>query len=231
MTVAVVTGASRGIGKAIAIALARRGVHIELVARASEELEASTAEVRALGVQARSHPRDLSRPGEVSELARVLLERPLSAGAVPEVLVNNAATIVRAPVEDTSLADYNAQLDLNLRAPFLLCAGLLPAMRAAGRGRILNVSSISATLGTAGAAAYCASKWGLVGWTKSLAEELSGSGLMTLALLPGSVDTRMLRGSGFEPRLTPEEVATTLVFFALDAPLSHNGALVEHFGV
>ena len=86
-------------------------------------------------------------------------------------------------------------------------------------------------MGCAHAAAYAASKWGLVGFTKSLAAELSDSGVMTLVVLPGSVDTDMLAGSGFAPRMTAQDVAGTLVHYALDAPLAHNGAVIEMFGV
>jgi 3-oxoacyl-[acyl-carrier protein] reductase len=103
-------------------------------------------------------------------------------------------------------------------------------MRGAGRGRFIQVGSISSTLGTANAAAYVASKWGVVGFTKSLAAELSGSGLAAIAILPGSVDTEMLAGSGFEPRMHAEDVAQTIVHFALDAPPAHNGGVVEMFG-
>jgi 3-oxoacyl-[acyl-carrier protein] reductase len=113
----------------------------------------------------------------------------------------------------------------------LLTRAFLPTMLRRGSGRILHVASISATLGTRNAAAYVASKWGLVGFMKSLAEELSGTGLMTLAVLPGSVGTRMLEGSGFEPRMTADEVASTVVHYAFDAPLSHNGGIIEMFGV
>jgi 3-oxoacyl-[acyl-carrier protein] reductase len=93
------------------------------------------------------------------------------------------------------------------------------------------VGSISSTLGTANLSAYCATKWGIVGFMKSLAAELSDSGLMTCAVLPGSTDTRMLAGSGFPARMTAEVVATTLLHYALDAPLAHNGACIEMFGV
>jgi 3-oxoacyl-[acyl-carrier protein] reductase len=104
-------------------------------------------------------------------------------------------------------------------------------MRAARRGRIVHVGSISSTLGSARAAAYSASKWGLVGLMKSLAEELADSGLSTVAVLPGSVDTEMLAGSGFSPRMRAEDVARTLVYHALDASHAHNGGVVEMFGV
>jgi 3-oxoacyl-[acyl-carrier protein] reductase len=122
-------------------------------------------------------------------------------------------------------------LRVNLTAPFVLTRALLPAMRARRSGRIVFVASISSTLGTAKLSAYCASKWGIVGFMKSLAEELSDSGLMTCAVLPGSVDTRMLTGSVFPPRMSADDVARTLLHYAFDAPLAHNGASIEMFGV
>jgi 3-oxoacyl-[acyl-carrier protein] reductase len=222
----VVTGASRGIGRATALELARRGVPLALVGRPSDGLAGTEQGARERGVRAETIACDLSRPEQIARAGEEILER---FGA-PAALVNNAAVIHRASVEQTTDAAWNEQLDVNLRAPFLLTRALLPAMRRAGTGRILHVSSISATLGTAGASAYVASKWGLVGFMKSLAEELSDSGLMTLALLPGSVATDMLEGSGFRPRMTSEHVATTIAYFALEAPLAHNGGVIEMFG-
>jgi 3-oxoacyl-[acyl-carrier protein] reductase len=99
------------------------------------------------------------------------------------------------------------------------------------RGAIINVGSISSTLGTATQSVYNASKWALVGFTKSLALEISNTRALTVVVLPGAVDTDMLKGSGYAPRMTPEEVALTLVHYALDAPLAHNGAVIEMFGV
>jgi 3-oxoacyl-[acyl-carrier protein] reductase len=94
----------------------------------------------------------------------------------------------------------------------------------------VQVASISATLGSPGAASYAASKWGLVGLTKSLAEELRGTGLSAVAILPGSVDTEMLAGSGFSPRMTAADVAGTIVYAALDAPAAITGSAIEIFG-
>jgi 3-oxoacyl-[acyl-carrier protein] reductase len=94
----------------------------------------------------------------------------------------------------------------------------------------VTIASISATLGTAGLAAYCASKWGALGFTKSLAEELRGSGLQAIAVLPGTVNTSMAIVGGFAPQMTPEDVARVVVFAALDAPDAMNGASIECFG-
>lgn len=223
---AVVTGASRGIGRATALELAERGVALALLGRPSKDLDETCATARRR-VQVDVVACDLSRPRDVADAAEAVLG---STGA-PTVIVHNAAVIHRAPVEGMSDAAWNEQLDVNLRAPFLLTRALLPAMKKAGKGRLIYIGSISSTLGTPKASAYCASKWGLVGFMKSVAEELSNTGLMAMAVLPGSVDTRMLEGSGFPPRMNAGDVAKTVAHYAVDAPISHNGGIVEMFGV
>lgn len=223
---AVITGASRGVGKATALALAARQLDVALVGRKSANMEATAAECRARGAQAHVVPCDLSCPLQVEEAARQIAP----FGPV-RTLVNNAGIAHRALLHELTLESYSAQMNTNLLAPIWLTRALLPAMQRAGVGTIVNVASISSTLGTAGQIVYNASKWALVGFTKSLAAELSNSGLMTVAVLPGSIDTDMLVGSGFAARMTPNDVAQTLVHYALDAPLAHNGASIEMFGV
>ncbi len=221
------TGASRGIGRATAFELARCGSDLALVGRASDALTLTVEQARVAGAQVIHLECELSEPAQVSAAGRELA----SGERVPDCLINNAGTITRGSVEQQTLADFQRQIAVNLQAPFLLCRELLPAMRARGSGRLLQIGSIASTLGTTQSSIYNASKWGLVGFTKSLAEELSGSGLMTLTLLPGSVDTEMLQGSGFAPRMTAEAVAASIVYYALQAPLAHNGATIEMFGV
>lgn len=225
MTV-VVTGASRGIGRATALLLAERGSPLILLGRPSAELAATARLVAERGGPVETVGCDLRSSEEVAAAATEILR----ACGAPDAVIHNAGVIHRARVEDLTDTEWSAQLHVNLRAPFQLTRALLPSMRAAGRGRLVFVSSISATLGTARASAYCASKWALVGFMKSLAEELSDSGLSAVAVLPGSVDTRMLEGSGFVPRIAAEDVARTLVHYALEAPPSHNGGVVEMFG-
>jgi 3-oxoacyl-[acyl-carrier protein] reductase len=222
----VLTGASRGIGRATALALARRGADLALPGRPSQGLQATTQAARSLGAAAAQIDCDLVDPAAIDDAARTVLDQ-----GVPDVLINNAAVIHRAQVEHTALSEWQEQLAVNVTAAFLWTRALLPALRSAGRGRVIHVGSIASTVGTARAAAYCASKWALVGFMKALAEELSDSGLITLAVLPGSVDTEMLRGSGLGPRMSAEQVAETLVYYALDAPAAHNGAIIEMFGV
>ena len=228
MTRVLITGASRGIGRATALACAARGAELGLLGRASGEqretaeacLRAGAARVLPLIADAR-HSQDLERA--VAEF--------LGSCGPPDAVIYNAGIAHRTRIEDTSLESWDEHLRVNLSASFILTRLLLPVMRAQGSGRFVFVASISATLGTANLSAYCATKWGLVGFMKSLAAELSDSGLMACAVLPGSVDTQMLAGSGFPARMTAESVAQTLVHYAFDAPLAHNGASIEMFGV
>ena len=228
MTVALVTGGSRGIGRATSIELARRGVAIALVGRPSPELEETLSLAREAGA-----PEALAFACDLADSAQVEAAAYAVSSQFPalSVLVNNAGVAPRLSVEETQNDVWDETLAVNLRAPFQLTRAVLPAMRKNGRGRIVHVGSISSTLGTARLSAYCASKWGLVGFMKSLAEELTGSGVTTLAVLPGSTATRMLEGSGMPPRMTAEEVAQTIVHYCLDAPSAHNGAVIEMFGV
>jgi 3-oxoacyl-[acyl-carrier protein] reductase len=150
---------------------------------------------------------------------------------VPHVVVNNAGTVGRkARIDETSESEWDSVLGVNLKGVFLVSRAFLPTMRAVGAGRIVTIASISATLGTAGLAAYCASKWGALGFTKSLAEELRGSGLQAITVLPGTVNTAMAAIGGFPPQMTPDDVARLVVFAALDAPDAMNGASIECFG-
>src|SRR5262249_48319126 len=152
---------------------------------------------------------------EVDRAAAEVLETM----GVPRVVVNNAGIVRRgALVHETRPEAWDEVIAVNLRGPFLVSRAFLPAMLAAGRGRFVHVASISAPLGPPRRASYAASKWGLVGFSKSLAEELRGTGLQSIALLPGSVDTDMLVGSGFSPSMSADDVASTIVHAGLDAP-------------
>lgn len=226
MSYAIVTGASRGIGRATALALAARGLDVALLARSASDLSLVAEEIAATGVSTLSLRCDVSNADEIREA----IDRAQEEFGTPLVVVNNAGVIHRALVHEMSPSEWRETLDVNLTAAFLVARAVLPAMLAAKRGRIIQVASISATLGTARAAAYCASKWGLIGFTKSLAEELRDTGLATMSVLPGSVDTAMLVGSGFSPRMSPKDVASTIVYAALDAPEAMNGSAIEIFG-
>ena len=226
MTVAVVTGASRGIGRAAAVALAARGVDVALLARTLIDLEAVAKLVSARGVKALPLRCDVTWESDVRAAAKEVLAKL----GTPDLVVNNAGIIRRAAVHEMALDDFRAVVDANLTSTFLVTRAFLPAMLEKKRGRVVQVGSISGTLGTARASAYCAAKWGVIGFTKSLAEELRGTGLATMSILPGSVDTSMLEGSGYAAQMTAEEVAATIVYAGLDAPSAMNGSAIEMFG-
>jgi 3-oxoacyl-[acyl-carrier protein] reductase len=224
----VVTGPSRGIGRATVLLAARRGLSCYLLGRPSAALTETLALCNAENPALRHHvvPCDLASFASIEAAAAMIL-----AETTPRALINNAGIIERAPLEVMGLDSLRRQLDVNLLGPIWLTRLLLPAMRRAGTGRIVNVGSISGTLGTPEQTAYNASKWGLLGFTKSLAEELVDSGLMTVAILPGAVATDMLLAGHYPARMTAEDVALTLLHYALDAPLAHNGGSVEMFGI
>ncbi len=219
---AIVTGGGRGIGAATAALLTRAGLRVSVIARTPAELEAivssGAAELAVVG--------DVSREEDVGRLA-VQHERALGP---PDLLVNNAAILDRGLVEELSPARWRAVLDVNLTGAFLCSRAVVPGMKSRGRGRIVNVASISATLGTAAASAYNASKWGLLGLTKCLAEELRPFGVQCLSVSPGTVSTAMARGTPFPPLMTAEEVAKVIAWCACEAPDAMTGANVEVFG-
>ncbi len=227
MPLAVVTGAGSGIGRATALALARRGLDVALVGRTEAPLQATAAEAANAGVKTLVALADVSVGADVTRAAGEITR----ALGTPRVVVNNAGIAGRkARIEELREDEWHAVLGANLTGVFLVTRALLPAMRAVGEGRFVTVASISSTLGSPGLAPYAASKWGAVGFTKSLAEELRGSGLQALAVLPGSVDTPMVKVGGFAPQMSPEDVAGLVVYAALDAPAAMNGSAIECFG-
>jgi len=226
--VALVTGAGSGIGRAVAKGLFARGLDLALLGRTEATLEATAWEVldgatrgRALALRC-----DVSDPAQVARACG----RVLSELGVPRVVVHSAGVVVRAPVETTTDAEWRSVLGVNLDGTFHVTRALLPAMRERGEGRFVAVASISSTLGTPRLSAYCAAKWGVVGFMKSLAEELRGTPLAAMSVLPGSVDTAMLEGSGFAPAMMPDDVANAVLYAALDAPRAMSGSAIEIFG-
>jgi 3-oxoacyl-[acyl-carrier protein] reductase len=224
--IAVVTGAGRGIGRAISLALAKRGCDLALLGRTIESLAAAAEDVVAAGQRVVAVPCDVADAEAVeAAAARVMLDL-----GVPDVVVANAGVVHRAPVVSMSELEWDDVIDVNLKGTFLVTRAFLPRMLDLKRGRFIAIGSISSTVGTARQSAYCAAKWGTVGFIKSLAEELRGTGLQAMCVMPGSVDTDMLKGSGFAAAMQPEDVATTVTFLALDAPAAMNASSVEVFG-
>lgn len=221
--VALVTGATRGIGRAIVDALTEAGAKVVACGVQEEGVRKLSAE---LGDKGRALVADVGTAAGADLLVR---EATAAFGRI-DLLVNNAAIAPRIPLDEMTDRDFDRVLAVNLAGPFYLTRRVVPGMRARKAGRIVNVSSISGTLGTPRMTAYCASKWGLDGLTKALAEELKPDGLFVAAVLPGSVDTDMLKGSGFQPQMQPAEVARVVRYLCDEAPFALTGSLVEAFG-
>jgi 3-oxoacyl-[acyl-carrier protein] reductase len=183
--VALVTGAGRGIGKAIAVSLAKSGCRLILAARTREQLDDVA---KTIGNEAVVIPTDLTRD---DELDRLVEQSSKTWGSV-DILINNAGWGKRAPVIRANVEDWDQTLRLNLRAPMILAQKLLPAMVAKGEGAVINIGSVSGKTGEANGAAYSASKFGLIGFTQSLYEEVREHGIKVSVILPGFVDTPLI---------------------------------------
>ena len=217
--VALVTGASRGIGAATAVALAAAGAHVVLAARDRAALDRVADRIREAGGQAVPVPTDVSDEAAVERLyASVERVGPLGA------LVCAAGVLTPAPFAATTSALWHETLGVNLTGTFLCCRAAFTAMAAAGQGRILNIASLSGVYATEkfpGLAAYNVSKYGVIGLTEAIAVEGKEHGISAVCLSPGAVDTEMLRRANpaLRPGLTPGDVAELIVAL-LDSPLA-----------
>lgn len=216
----VVTGASAGIGEAVARQFAREGAKLALAARGAERLEAVADELRGQGAEVIAVPTDVADQAACAELlART--EREL--GAV-DVLVNNAGAHVRGRVDLQSADDLALMVDVNLRAPIVLSRQALPYLERAGGGAIVNVASIAGRVPLGEAAVYSATKFGLRVFTFALAEELEGAGITVSAVSPGPVDTAFLMDEiddvadvvFAQPMSTPDDIAALVLDCAGD---------------
>ena len=223
---ALVTGASSGLGKATAVALARAGADVALVARSAGELEETGEEVSRTGRRALVLPTDLAN----GEEALATVRRTVGEFGRVDVLVNAAGIDVPGTVEELDVDGWDLTLSVNLRAPFLLSKAAFPRMREAGGGTIVNVSSVAGKKGWANASAYCASKFGLTGLTEALADEGRGHGIRAVVLYPGAMATNW---GAFSPEerqesepngapatrvLAPERVAEFIAWFVASPP-------------
>lgn len=210
--VAIVTGASRGIGRSIALALARNGAKVSLAARSEATLQAVQAEIEVTGGQAASFPTDVSQETEVAQLVRGTVER---FGRL-DILVNNAGIGIFGPLAEMTTEQWDRIMAVNARGPFLLCREAIPYLRRQGQGFIINIASVVAVKGYANQAAYSASKHAVMGMSKALAREVQEDGIRVHAICPGGVSTEM--GGQARPDLDrsvlmqPEEIADIVIF-------------------
>jgi NAD(P)-dependent dehydrogenase (short-subunit alcohol dehydrogenase family) len=225
--VAIVTGASSGIGRHTAELLAQRGTKVVICARSGDALRE---------IASRYEDRMLAVAGDVSDLA--VVERLFSAAESRfgkcSILVNNAGMIEPAPLVDTTLGMWQRMFEVNVHAIFLACRRALPSMLERGAGAIVNVASISGVPGPekfAGWVSYCASKGAVISLTEALAVEVKSRGVRVNCVSPGSVDTPMwAAASGGAPAsMTPAEVAEAILFLASDRSRPMNGQNLNVF--
>lgn len=221
---ALVTGAGRGIGRAVALAFAREGATVVLAARTAAELDAVAREIEGAGGRALVLPADVRQEAAVAALVRRLLD---AYGRI-DLLVAAAGTAAFGPLVETNPPAWDEMMAVNLRAPFLCCRAVLPAMMQQRSGTIIVIGSAVTSRTLSGASAYTASKYGLLGLARVLAEEMRPHGVRVGVLSAGAVDTALWDAVPSPPdrtrMLRPEQVAEAALLMAAQAP---NAALEE----
>jgi NAD(P)-dependent dehydrogenase (short-subunit alcohol dehydrogenase family) len=216
---ALVTGASRGIGAATAEAIAAAGARVVLAARDSEALDSVAGRIHDAGGHATAVPTDV---GSVEEVERLFAA--VDAAGTLAALVCAAGVLTTAPFAETSAEMWEQTLRVNLTGSFLCCREAFTAMRTGGEGRIVNIGSLSGVYATEkfpGLSAYNVSKYGVIGLTEAIAVEGKSHGISAICVSPGAVDTEMLRRANpqLRPGLTPDQVGELIVAL-LDSPLA-----------
>lgn len=208
---AIITGATLGIGRAIAQTLGEAGYRVGLVARDPARVAATVQALRDRGITAAGAPADVSDPDQV-EAAVASLTRDLGQ---PDVLVNNAGIARLKPFLELTLEDWDRTMATNLRGMYLMTRAVLPGMRERRRGAIVNIASLAGRNGLVGGTAYAASKHGVLGFSRSLMLEVRKENIRVIAICPGSVDTPLLQGQDMistnRKILAPRDVADTVL--------------------
>jgi 3-oxoacyl-[acyl-carrier protein] reductase len=210
--VALVTGASRGIGRCIALALAENGARVALTARTKAELLAVQSEIEASGSQAASFPSDISQETQAIALVQNTVEH---FGRL-DILINNAGSVLAKPLIETSTKEWDNLMAINARAPFILCRQAIPYLKQQELSFIINIASVVGVKGYVNQSIYSASKHALLGMTKALAKEVQADGIRVHAINPGGVDTDLVGLA--RPDLDrsvlmqPEEIAEIVLF-------------------
>jgi 3-oxoacyl-[acyl-carrier protein] reductase len=216
--VALVTGGSRGIGRAIALRLATLGASVAICGRDSKALQNTATELQKSTARAYSQVADVTRSAEVSDL---VAKTEAALGPI-SILVNNAGIGLFGPAHEKSEADWDRVLNTNLKTVFLVSRGVAPSMIRRGSGDIINISSLAGRNAFAGGGLYCASKWGIQGLSACMAEDLRDHGIRVSVICPGSVATEF---SGRGPKdaskvLTAEDVAHAVAMVVTQGPQS-----------
>jgi NAD(P)-dependent dehydrogenase (short-subunit alcohol dehydrogenase family) len=201
--IAVVTGASKGLGRAMALALADQGARVALVARGSDALEALTGQIQASGGEAEAFVADAGNEYDVLRLESEVQARMGRA----QIVINNAGVALRKNVTDITLAEWNVVQTANLTSAFLMSKAFIPHMRGTGYGRILNIASVMAHVAIPQRAAYASSKAGMLGLTRTMALELARDAITVNAICPGWFETEMTAGLQQNPEVNDQIMA------------------------
>ncbi len=230
-TIAIITGAGRGIGHGIALAFAQEGADLVIASRTEAELQELAEEIRALGGRVLVQPTDVTQEDQVQRL----IARTLEEFGRIDVLVNNAGTILLpGEVLKTTVEAWDGMMAINARSVFLACKAVLPGMMERRAGKIINISSVAGLRGLPNREAYCASKYAVTGFTASLAIDMKPYGVAVNAICPGAVDTPLTSLSRPDDDKTgwikPKDIASVAVFLASDESRMMTGALIEVSG-
>jgi NAD(P)-dependent dehydrogenase (short-subunit alcohol dehydrogenase family) len=244
---AIVTGGGHGIGRAIALAFAREGAHVLVCGRNQERLEQTAADIRKLERQGLAMPCDVAREDQVD----AMVQATVCAFGQVNILVNNAGIVgPTAPITKVTLAEWNETMAINLTGAFLCAKAVLPGMVERGSGKIINISSVAGRIAYALRAPYAVSKWGLIGLTRTLAQEVGPHNIQVNAVLPGptagermqrviseraeqmhlsleEVEQQYVSATALRRMVDPEQIAATVVFLASSESDSITGQSVE----
>ena len=219
--VAIITGGGRGIGKATAHALAKEGVAVALAATTSAEIDAVASEINKNNGRALAVATDVTQKGQVEHL----MQQTLDAFGQVDILVNNAGVAIHNPISKIDEADWDLNIDVNLKGTFLCTQAVFQHMCDRKTGHIVNVSSISGKNGHANGGAYCAAKFGVVGFTEVTSVEGKPFGVKASVICPGPVDTRMRRENHpddvIEHLTLPEEIADAILYVVKQPRTAH----------
>lgn len=221
---AIVTGGSRGIGKATAVALGMEGCRVAICGKDKKNLSAAEVELKNSGIDVYPFLCDVSKPAEIKKFASSVVRK---FGQI-DIVVNNAGVAYYKDFKKSSEEEINQTIDVNIRGLILLTKYLLPKINK--NGIIINISSGAGKHGFGGLSVYCASKFAVIGFTESLAQELKG--IRTVSICPGGVDTEMYMSmSGFHPGLKPEHIAAKIIEVCTEPRKFKSGSAIEVYKV
>lgn len=220
---ALVTGGSKGIGRAICLALAKEGANVIIAARNENEIKETVEKLKAMGSKALAIRADVRSEEDVRRLISMTIDK---CGRL-DILINNAGVAYKKRLEETTLEEYEKIMDTNLKGVFLCTKYAIPYLRESKNGKIINISSIGGLHGLQDFSVYCASKFGVNGITESIAAELEGK-IKVYAICPGAVDTDMYRSIYSErPPLKPEHIAEKVLELASPDSKVTSGKIIE----